>query len=134
MRIVRLGGGSVPAEPDDAALEDCRRALSTALAGLALDRAGVPGLDRLLQAIAASELDGLARVLDERLAAHVEALPARPPEPLLKRLARLHPAVTTATHDAAIADFARLLAQEITASPSASAVLAERARIAVPSG
>jgi hypothetical protein len=93
----------------------------------------VPGLDRLLQAIAASELDGLDLVLDERLAAHVEALLARPPEPLLTRLARLHPSVTTATHDDAVADFARLLAQEIAASPSASAVLAEGALVAPPS-
>ncbi len=118
----------------DAALEGCRRALAAALAGLALDRAGVPGLDRLLQAIAASELDGLDRVLDERLAAHIEALLARPPEPLLTRLARLHPIVTAVTRDAAVADFARLLEQEIAASPGASAMLAEGAPVAAPGG
>jgi hypothetical protein len=92
----------------------------------------VPGLDRLLQAIAASELDALDRVLDERLAAHLEALLSHPPEPLLTRLARLHPTVTAATREAVVADFAQLLEQEIAASPSASAVLAEGALVAAP--
>jgi hypothetical protein len=39
-----------------------------------LAREEVPALDRLLQAITASDLDGLERVLDARLVAHIEAL------------------------------------------------------------
>lgn len=57
-----------------AALEVQRRRLATRAAHLVLDRTEVPALDRLLQAIAAGDIDGIERVLDDRLASHIETL------------------------------------------------------------
>ena len=48
--------------------------LAAATVRLVLERPGERDLDRLLQAIQASHLDGLERTLDDRLAAHIESL------------------------------------------------------------
>lgn len=57
-----------------AALEVQHRRLATRAAHLVLDRTEVPALDRLLQAITAADIDGIERVLDDRLATHIETL------------------------------------------------------------
>jgi hypothetical protein len=56
------------------ALEVQRRRLAARTAHLVLDRAEVPALDRLLQAITASDVDAIERVLDDRLASHIQQL------------------------------------------------------------
>lgn len=61
-----------------AALEQQRARLASRAAHLVLAREEVPALDRLLQVIVASDLGGLERVLDARLAEHIEALLAAP--------------------------------------------------------
>jgi hypothetical protein len=61
-----------------AALEQQRARLASRAAHLVLAREEVPALDRLLQAITASDLGGIERVLDARLAAHIQALLAEP--------------------------------------------------------
>ena len=55
-------------------LERQRERLAAATVRLILERPGERDLDRLLQAIQASNLEGLERVLDDRLAAHIESL------------------------------------------------------------
>ena len=57
-----------------AILERQRERLAAATVRLVLERPGERDLDRLLQAIQASNLEGLERVLDDRLAAHIESL------------------------------------------------------------
>lgn len=57
-----------------AALEVQRRRLAARTAHLVLDRTDVPALDRFLQAITAADIDGLERILDDRLTAHIETL------------------------------------------------------------
>ncbi len=61
-----------------AALEQQRARLASRAAHMVLAREEVPALDRLLQVIAASNLSGIERVLDARLAEHIEALLAAP--------------------------------------------------------
>lgn len=57
-----------------AALEVQRRRLAQHAAHLVLDREEVPALDRLLQALTAADVDGIERILDARLTAHIEQL------------------------------------------------------------
>ena len=57
--------------------ERCRR-LASALVGLVLARRDRDALERLLQALQAAQLDGIERVLDARLAAHIERVLAAP--------------------------------------------------------
>lgn len=57
-----------------AALERQRERLAAAAVRLVLERPGQQDLDRLLQAIQVSQLDGLERALDDRLAGHIETL------------------------------------------------------------
>ena len=57
-----------------ALLDRQRERLAGAALRLILERPGERGLDRLLQAIQVSNLDGLERILDDRLAAHIESL------------------------------------------------------------
>ena len=66
------------AETVRAALEQQRARLASRAAHLVLAREEVPALDRLLQVIAASDFGGLERVLDTRLAEHIEALLREP--------------------------------------------------------
>ena len=49
-------------------------ALAARVAHLVLDRTEVPALDRLLQALTAADIDGLERILDDRLTSHIETL------------------------------------------------------------
>ena len=57
-----------------AALEVQRRRLAQHAAHLVLDREEVPALDRLLQALTAADVDGIERILDARLTAHIDQL------------------------------------------------------------
>lgn len=61
-----------------AALEQQRTRLAARTAHMVLARDEVPALDRLLQTITASDLGRIERVLDARLAAHIEVLLAVP--------------------------------------------------------
>lgn len=110
-----------------------------------LARPGVPALDRLLQAIVASDLDGIDRVLDDRLATHIDQLLAaeapaasaslgtnastdapHPPvagsrtaamETPLATFAARWPVVTAATLDEAVSAFRAVLAAALNAAP-----------------
>lgn len=57
-----------------AALEVQRRRLAQHAAHLVLDREEVPALDPLLQALTAADVDGIERILDARMTAHIEQL------------------------------------------------------------
>jgi hypothetical protein len=107
------------------ALEVQRQRLASSAVRLVLEREGVPALDRLLQAIAASDVEGIERVLDERLAAHIDRLLTDATDSPLSRLAARHPTVTGATLDEAVADFRELLVASIAAAEGGRAVLRE---------
>ena len=107
------------------ALELQRRRLASRAVRIVLERQGVPALDRLLQAITASDVDGIERVLDERLAAHIDRLLADAAESPFSQLAARHPAVTAATLDQAVASFRELLEESIAAADDGRAVLRE---------
>ena len=107
------------------ALEVQRQRLASGAVRLVLEREGVPALDRLLQAIAASDVEGIERVLDERLAAHIDRLLTDATDSPLSRLAARHPTVTGATLDEGVADFRELLAASIAAAEGGRAVLRE---------
>ncbi len=107
------------------ALELQRRRLASSAVRLVLEREGVPALDRLLQAIAASDVEGIERVLDERLAAHIDRLLTDATDSPLSRLAARHPTVTGATLDEVVADFRELLLASIATAEGGRAVLRE---------
>ena len=107
------------------ALEVQRQRLASGAVRLVLEREGVPALDRLLQAIAASDVEGIERVLDERLAAHIDRVLTDATDSPLSRLAARHPTVTGATLDEAVADFREFLAASIAAAEGGRAVLRE---------
>jgi hypothetical protein len=76
-------------------------------------RAGSDRLDRFIEVVQASDLTGLAAVLDDGLVAFLQDLlesPA-PSTALLDNLARTYPEITAANLDDAVAEF-RLLVQE----------------------
>lgn len=102
-----------------------RQRLASGTVRMVLERPGVPALDQLLQAIAASDVDGIERVLDERLVAHIERLLTEAVESPLSELAARYPIVTTATLDDATAAFRELLETAITVSEDNRAVLRE---------
>lgn len=112
------------------ALEIQRRRLASRAVRIVLERQGVPALDRLLQAITASDIEGIERVLDERLAAHIDRLLADAEESPLSRLAARHPAVTAETLDEVVAAFRELLEASIAAADDGLALLRED-RVAV---
>ena len=56
------------------ALESQRERLAAATVRAVLDRPGTDSLDRLPQAIQATDLNGIERALDARLAAHIDEL------------------------------------------------------------
>ncbi len=85
----------------------------------------MPALDRVLQAITASDIDGIERVLDERLAAHIDRLLAGAAESPLSRLAARHLAVMAETLDEVVAAFRELLEASIAATDDGLAVLRE---------
>ena len=107
------------------ALDAKRSRLASVTAALALERSGVPALDRLLQAITASDLGAIERVLDEALIHHIERLiEGGPPSPL-EELARRHPSVTMESLDAATADARALLLAAIESAPEGRVALRE---------
>ncbi|MSQ31132.1 MAG: hypothetical protein EXR64_03780 [Dehalococcoidia bacterium] len=136
---VAVTAGIVLGEPNPlagdlrGAVEDARHALdarlrrlSARLAGCAIDRAGDDDLRAALTAIAASEVDHLDRVLDARLAAHIDRLLTEDaPRSPLARVAARYPAVTMETLEAAVEEFRAATADAIAASADGRAVLAE---------
>lgn len=108
-----------------AALEVQRRRLASTTVRAILAREGIPALDRLLQAIAASELDALERVLDDDLAAHIGQLLVAAETSPLARLAERHPIVTADEVDAVIESLRELLVAGVTAAPDGRVVLRE---------
>ncbi len=117
--------GRMAVEAVQQALEVQRQRLASGTVRMVLERPGVPALDQLLQAIAASDVDGIERVLDERLVAHIERLLTEAVESPLSELAARYPIVTTATLDDATAAFRELLETAITVSEGNRAVLRE---------
>ena len=90
-----------------------------------LARPGVPDLDRLLQAIAASDLDGIERVLSEDLAAHIEQLLREARESPLATLALRVPRVTAESLDEAALAFRAILEQALAESADGTVWLRE---------
>jgi hypothetical protein len=112
-------------EAVDAALETQRRRLAARAMHFVLDRETVPALDRLLQAITASDVSGIERALDDRLAAHIDlTLSAAAASPLVE-FAERFPVVTEATVDQVVGEFRALLDVAIRASANGQAVLRE---------
>lgn len=106
------------------ALQSRLRRLAAALAGCALDRAGADDdLARTLAALAASEVDHIDRVLDDRLTAHIERLLADGAPSPLARVARRFPEVTLATLEAAVEEFRQAAGEAIAASQDGRAAL-----------
>ncbi len=112
-------------EAVDAAIETQRRRLAARAMHFVLDRETVPALDRLLQAIAASDVGGIERALDDRLAAHIERMLSTVDDSPLAEFAGRFPVVTEATLDQAIDSFRALLEAAIGASTTGQAVLRE---------
>ena len=107
------------------ALEVQRQRLASGTVRMVLERPGVPALDQLLQAIAASDVDGIERVLDERLVAHIECLLTEAVESPLSELAARYSIVTAATLDEATTAFRELPETAIAVSEDDRAVLRE---------
>ena len=127
---VTLGLPPAAFEEAEAAIAAVRRALEQQLRRLAsrtvrivLERQRVAALDRLLQAITASDVGGIERALDDRLAAHIDRLLAEAAESPLSRLAADHPTVTAQTLDRTVTAFRELLEQSIAAADDGRAVL-----------
>ena len=95
------------------AAEAVRRRLASETVRAVLARPGVPDLDRLLQAIAASDLDGIERVLSEDLAAHIDRLLREAREPPLAALAMRVPRVTAESLDEAVLAFRAILEEAL---------------------
>ncbi len=107
------------------ALEAKRSRFAAIVAALALERSGVPALDRLLHVIAASGLGTIERVLDEALIALIERLIEGAPLSPLEELARRHPSVTMESLDEVAADARALLLAAIESEPEGRVVLRE---------
>jgi Family of unknown function (DUF6079) len=78
-------------------------------------RAGSDRLDRFIEVVQASDLTGLASVLDDGLIAFLQDL-LETPEPtvtLLDRLSSAYPEITAANLDNAIAEFRQLMQEEL---------------------
>ena len=106
-------------------LEAQRSRLASEAVSAVLGRPGVPALDRLLQAIAASDLDGVERVLTDDLAAHIEELLRAGRESPLAEVAARVPRVTVESLEEAVAAFRAVLAEAVAASPDGFVVLRE---------
>lgn len=99
----------------DRALQARLRRLAAGLAGCALGHDD--DLTAVRHAIALSEVDHLDRVLDERLAARIDALLAGTPRSPLALVAQQFPEVTLANLEAAVEEFRRAAAHAIERSP-----------------
>jgi hypothetical protein len=112
------------------ALEVQRGRLARRVVQLELARADVPALDRLLRSLAAAELRGIERVLDDELAGHLTAalegaaVLARAPAaaPLMAVAARF-PSVSAGEVEAAVAAFREALLAAVAAAPDGVARL-----------
>ena len=98
------------------ALDVQRRRLASSTVRMVLARPGVAALDRLLQAIGASDVEAIEHVLDDALAAHIEALLAAAAESPLAQLAARHPEVTAETLNDVTETFRALLRAAVAAS------------------
>jgi hypothetical protein len=79
-------------------------------------------IEQFLQVVQASDLRGLAEVLDDELVAFLRELlgaAMAPTSSVIERLIRLHPEVSPASLEAAVEEFRRLLAEELAAQSSA---------------
>ena len=108
-----------------AALELQRRRLASETVRAILSRPGVPALDQLLQAIAASDLDAIERVMDDELAAHIDRLLTQPTETPLARMAMTFPTVTSETLEQAVSAWRALLEEALAQAPDDRLVLRE---------
>lgn len=115
-----------------AALAQQLRRLSRRAVRRVLDREGHARLDRLLQAARASDLAGLAALLDDDLTAFLrDFLREPPPDPgVLAGLAAAHPEVTEQDVDAAVETFRRLLRAALDAAQGPPG--SRRVRLAPP--
>ncbi len=79
------------------------------------DRAGSDRLDRFIEVVQASDLTGLASILDDGLIAFLEDLLDSPPPraTILDSLARTYPEVTAANLEDAVVEFRLLLEEEL---------------------
>lgn len=136
-----LAAAAQAAQAIRGALEEQRRRLAAATVHRVLARSAVPALDRLLQAIAASDLDGIDRVLDDALAAHIDAVltagtldervePHAAPD-VFAAVAARWPVVTEASLDDVVAALRAALEASIAASPDGHIHLMERNAVAV---
>ena len=107
------------------ALETQRRRLASETMRAVLARPGVPDLDRLLQTIAASDLDGIERVLTEDLTAHIERLLREARESPLAALALRVPRVTAESLDEAVLAFRAILEAALVDATNGTVVLRE---------
>jgi hypothetical protein len=117
------------AEPPDAAARDVSRRLeralrqqqqrlSSATIRQILTQQKGERIEQFLQVVQASDLRGLAHVLDDELIAFLRELLSAPPPrgtSLLENLLRAYPEVSEESLEAAVAEFRRLLAQELAA-------------------
>lgn len=122
-------GLTLAAEPPDAAARDVSRRLERALrqqqqrlSGAAIRRILTQQrgerIEQFLQVVQASDLRGLADVLDDDLVAFLRDLlstPARTDTSALEALLRAYPEVTEDSLEAAVTEFRRLLATELAA-------------------
>ncbi len=101
------------------ALDAQRERLARRIVRMELARAELPALDRLLQAIAAADLDGIERVLDDDLARHIAAVltSAPPPASPLAVVAARFPSVDGTTVEAAAAAFRAALLDALARAP-----------------
>ncbi len=113
------------------ALEVQRGRLASQTVRFVLERESVPALDRLLQAITASDLGGVERALDERLASHIDRLLTAAAASPLGEFVERYAVVSEATLDEAVAAFRALLEAAIRGSDDGHAVLREDRATAV---
>lgn len=113
------------------ALEVQRGRLASQTVRFVLERESVPALDRLLQAITASDLGGVERALDERLARHIDRLLTAAAASPLGEFVERYAVVSEATLDEAVEAFRALLEAAIRGSDDGHAVLREDRATAV---
>ena len=113
------------------ALELQRGRLASQTVRLVLERESVPSLDRLLQAISASDLGGIERALDDQLARHIDRLLSAAAASPLSEFVDRYAVVSEATIDEAVAAFRGLLEAAIRGSADGHAVLREDRATAV---
>ena len=107
------------------ALELQRGRLASQTVRFVLERESVPSLDRLLQAITASDLGGIERALDDGLARHIDRLLTAAATSPLGEFVERYAVVSEATIDEAVAAFRGLLEVAIRSSADGHAVLRE---------